>query len=179
MIKLQQPNASFKEIAVKSLGYGFVAGMVSGMVKIGWENLFPPRTIERNKINPPQRMAEQLGFPRDLIHSYIYFSKDQKVHWFTLFLHFSFSIAFSTTYVFASQYFPKIGLWEGSAYGMALWFGWHIVLMPATKTIPVPWKQPFDEHFSEFFGHMVWGWTIASTVYYLIAKDKQGKLTQV
>lgn len=26
----------------KSIWYGFIAGMISGMVKIGWENIFPP-----------------------------------------------------------------------------------------------------------------------------------------
>jgi len=36
MIKLQKPVADLKEIIVKSVWFGFIAGMISGMVKIGW-----------------------------------------------------------------------------------------------------------------------------------------------
>lgn len=51
--------------------------------------------------------------------------------------------------------------------------------MPAFGTIPAPWNQPLDEHISEFFGHIVWAWSIAVTVYFLIAKDKNGHLENV
>lgn len=179
MINLQKPIASFREICIKSIWYGFIAGMISGMVKIGWENIFPPRTLARNATNPPQHMAEQLGISPDLVHAYVYYSHDQKVFWFTLILHFSFAIAFSIIFVFISQYWSKVGLWQGTAYGIFLWILWHVILMPAFGTVPAPWNQPFAEHFSEFFGHIVWAWSIAATVYYLIAKDKHGKLTQV
>ena len=33
---------------------GVSAGVISGLVKLGWENILPPRTPERNKVNPPQ-----------------------------------------------------------------------------------------------------------------------------
>ena len=66
MFSLTKPQAGVKEIVVKSIWYGFIAGMISGMVKIGWEGIFPPRTIARNLINPPQHMAMQLGIPKKL-----------------------------------------------------------------------------------------------------------------
>ena len=28
--------------------------------------------------------------------------------------------------------------------------------MPAMGIVPAPWNQPFGEHFSEFFGHIIW-----------------------
>ncbi|MBM7543335.1 YagU family protein [Periweissella beninensis] len=179
MFTLRKPKASFMSIAIKSVWYGLIAGMISGMVKIGWENIFPPRTIARNLINPPQHMAMQLGIPKKLVESYFYFSQDQKVFWFTLILHFSFAIVFSILYVFISQYWSKIGLWQGAAYGIVLWIVWHIILMPAFGTIPAPWNQPFDEHFSEFFGHIVWAWSIAAVTYFLIAKDKSKTLENI
>lgn len=79
MFTLQKPQAGLKEIIVKSIWFGFIAGMISGMVKIGWEALLPPRTIARNMTNPPQHMAEQLGFSDKLVHSFVYYSQDQKV----------------------------------------------------------------------------------------------------
>ena len=87
MFHLTTPQANIKEISIKSIWYGLIAGMISGMVKIGWENLFPPRTIARNLINPPQHMAMQLGVPKKLVESFVYYSQDQKVFWFTLILH--------------------------------------------------------------------------------------------
>ena len=42
---------------------GTAAGVISGLVKLGWENILPPRTPERNKTNPPQKLLEQMGVP--------------------------------------------------------------------------------------------------------------------
>ena len=78
MFHLTTPQANIKEISIKSIWYGLIAGMISGMVKIGWENLFPPRTIARNLINPPQHMAMQLGVPKKLVESFV----DYLAHYF-------------------------------------------------------------------------------------------------
>ena len=67
MVTLNKPVASLKEIITKSIFYGFIAGMISGMVKIGWENILPPRTLARNATNPPQHMAEQLGDRKSVV----------------------------------------------------------------------------------------------------------------
>lgn len=32
--------------------------------------------------------------------------------------------------------------------------------MPALGTVPAPWDQPWQEHVSEFFGHIIWMWSI-------------------
>ncbi len=37
---------------------GTIAGVISGMVKIGWEAILPPRTQERDETNPPQRLLQ-------------------------------------------------------------------------------------------------------------------------
>ena len=156
---------------LKCIWFGFIAGMISGMVKIGWENLFPPRTIERNEINPPQHMAQQIGIPDDIIFSTVYYA-DQPVAWFTLILHFSFAIVFSILFILLIQKWPQDALAQGAVYGIVLWIVWHVVLMPALGTVPAPWDQPFTEHFSEIFGHIIWAWSIAATAYFLIAKQK-------
>lgn len=48
---------------------GTAAGLISGLVKLGWEDVLPPRTPERNATNPPQRLLEQLGMSPNLTHS--------------------------------------------------------------------------------------------------------------
>ena len=41
---------------------GTAAGLISGLVKLGWEDVLPPRTPERNATNPPQRLLEHFFF---------------------------------------------------------------------------------------------------------------------
>ncbi len=47
---------------------------LSGIVKLGWEVMFPPRTPERNATNPPQELLQQLGFSSEFTHQTYTFS---------------------------------------------------------------------------------------------------------
>ncbi|CAK8054811.1 YagU family protein [Eupransor demetentiae] len=179
MFTLTKPKASFMEIITKSVWYGFIAGMISGMVKIGWEKILPPRTLARDATNPPQEMLQQMGFTYDQTHAYVYYSHDQKVFFTALIIHFGFSIVFAGLFVLLSQYWPTVGMGQGAIYGIVIWIAFHLIIMPLMGTTPAAWKLPFDEQFSEFFGHIIWAWSIAATVYYLIAKSKHGKLTNI
>ena len=53
-----------KTSVMKLAAVGAVAGLVSGLVKLGWENILPPRTPERDKTNPPQTFLQQHGLTR-------------------------------------------------------------------------------------------------------------------
>lgn len=44
--------------------------------------------------------------------------------------------------------------------------------MPAVGIVPAPWNQPFGEHFSEFFGHIVWTWSIE-----IVRRDLRNRIT--
>ncbi len=92
MLLVTMLDGPVSQIVFKSLWFGILSGMVSGMVKIGWEAVLPPRTLERDSTNPPQRLMEQMGVPKSLTHAFIFYSRNQKVYWFSLILHFSFSI---------------------------------------------------------------------------------------
>ena len=59
-----------------------------------------------------------------------------------------------------AERFPQIKLWQGAAFGIVVYVGFHVILMPLMGTVPAPWNQPFAEHFSEFFGHIIWLWVI-------------------
>ena len=166
-------------IFLKSIWFGIIAGMISGMVKIGWEKILPPRTLARDVVNPPQHMLQQMGASYKFTHAYVIYNTDQKVFWVALILHFSFSIFFAWLLIYMVQFKKTAwaGLWEGALYGIIIWVAWHLIIMPALGTTPAPWQMPFAEHFSEFFGHIVWGWSIAAVGYYLIAKQKVKTLT--
>lgn len=48
----------------------------------------------------------------------------------------------------------------GAVFGIVIWVFFHLILMPLMHTVPAPWNQPFQEHLSELFGHIVWMMTI-------------------
>lgn len=120
-----------------------------------------------------------MGASYKFTHAYIIYNTDQKVFWVALILHFSFSIFFAWLLIYMVQFKKTAwaGLWEGVLYGIIIWVAWHLIIMPVLGTTPAPWQMPFAEHFSEFFGHIVWGWSIAAVGYYLIAKQKVKPLT--
>lgn len=159
------------KVWLKSLWYGFIVGMISGFVKIGWEAICPPRTPIRNDPNPPQHLAQQMGFPDDLIFATATYNENVLMP-FTLLLHFTFAIAFSFLFILLLQVFKQVAMGQGVVYGIVLWVVWHIIIFTILGTTPPPWECPFEEHFSEFFGHIIWGWSIASTAYFMIKHQK-------
>ena len=44
--------------------------------------------------------------------------------------------------------------------------------MPAMGTVPAPWDQPLEEHFSEALGHVVWLWSIE-----IVRRDLRNRIT--
>ncbi|MCM0599237.1 DUF1440 domain-containing protein [Periweissella fabalis] len=150
---------------------GLLAGVVSGFFKLGWEILLPPRNEARNETNPPQRMLQQVGLSKEFTHKYYEYS-GEKVQYVSLIMHFGFSITFSLLYVWLITLFPVIGIWQGTIYGISIWVLFHLIIMPITHTVPSISKQPFEEHFSEFLGHVFWGYiiNICYVYFYLMVK---------
>ena len=141
---------------------GLITGMIGAIVKFGWEIPFPPRTPERDATNPPQQLLEQLGMSHDMSHmTYSYLGNERPIMSFVI--HFGFSIAFAMIYCLLAEVWPRITLWQGAAFGLAVWVVFHLVVMPLMGTVPPPWEQPFGEHFSECFGHVFWMWIIELT----------------
>ena len=60
-----------KTSVMKLAAVGAVAGLVSGLVKLGWENILPPRTPERDATNPPQTFLQQHGLTAAQTHATI------------------------------------------------------------------------------------------------------------
>ncbi|MCD8915374.1 DUF1440 domain-containing protein [Staphylococcus simulans] len=148
-----------------------IAGLLSGIVKLGWEVMFPPRTPERNATNPPQQLLQQLGFSPDFTHQTYQFS-EQMLPWVSFIVHYSFSIVIALIYIYLAKKYSWIYAGYGAVFGIIVLIGFHLVLMPLIQTVPAPWDQPFHEHLSELFGHIVWMMTIELVRRYAIYKDK-------
>lgn len=138
---------------------GTAAGVISGLVKLGWENILPPRTPERNKTNPPQKLLEQMGVPAKLTHA-TYTYSGEKLPWVSYLVHFGFSISFATAHAALLEKKVKwLTVDQGVPFGLAVWIAFHLVIMPLMKTVPSPKDQPLEEHISEALGHIAWMWT--------------------
>lgn len=138
---------------------GLIAGAFSAIVKFGWEVPFPPRTPERNAVNPPQTLLEQIGFPESISRATVEFN-GWELPISSFVVHFGFAIFFGILYCVIAERWPQIKLWQGAAFGLSLWILFHVLLMPLMGTVPAPWDQPWQEHFSEALGHVIWLWSI-------------------
>lgn len=58
-------------------------------------------------------------------------------------MHFAFAIFFAVLYCVVAEYWPKIKLWQGVAFGIVLDILFHVIIMPAMGVVPAPWNQPF------------------------------------
>lgn len=168
-------RAPFWPMFFKSLWFGLIVGVASGWVKLGWEQVFPPRTLSRAVSNEPQYLLQQLGIPYDFTHTFVLYS-DNQIQWTAFIVHFSFSIFFSFLFIFLVQYWRRIAWFEGAAYGVALWFIFHLIILPAIGNVPPMWGQPPTELFSECFGHIAWAWAICCFSWLLISKQRKKTL---
>lgn len=150
---------------------GLIGGVFSAIVKFGWEVPFPPRTPERNAVNPPQTLLEQIGLPESISRATIHFNGwDLPISSFIV--HFGFAIFFGVLYCLVAERYPIIKLWQGAVFGLFLWIFFHVLLMPLMGTVPAPWDQPWQEHFSEAFGHVIWLWSIE-----IVRRDLRNRIT--
>ncbi|XCB29673.1 DUF1440 domain-containing protein [Arcanobacterium hippocoleae] len=156
---------------------GVIAGIVSAIVKFGWEVPFPPRTPERNATNPPQTMLEWFGMSAEQSHTTVTFNgNDGPIYSFMV--HFAFAIAVALIYCLIAEYWAGIKLWQGAVFGILVWIGAHLFLMPILGWVPSPFPwvaggQTWAEHFSELFGHIIWMWSIE-----IIRRDLRNRITK-
>ena len=137
---------------------GIIGGLLSGIVKLGWEVMFPPRTPERNATNPPQELLQQLGFSSEFTHQTYTFS-NMELPWVSFIVHFSFSIVIAIIYCILVKKYAYLAMGQGAV--LVLLFGYYSTLSLCQSCILyLLWDQPFQEHLSEFFGHIVWMMTI-------------------
>lgn len=155
---------------------GGLAGIVSGLVKLGWENVLPPRTEERDATNPPQTLLQQFVVPEKLTHATYHYS-GHALPWVSYVMHFGFSTTFAVLYQVLGEKIPAIKKDAGTWFGLTIWVAFHLGIMPAMGTVPSIKDQPKTEHISEALGHVAWMVTndlVGDEIYRrLVAKSRQ------
>ncbi|WP_125681631.1 DUF1440 domain-containing protein [Levilactobacillus yonginensis] len=156
---------------------GGAAGVISGLVKLGWENVLPPRTEERDATNPPQTLLEQFGVPKTVTHATYHYS-GHELPWVSYVIHFGFSTTFAVLYQIIGEKIPAVKKDAGTWFGLAIWVAFHLGIMPAMGTVPAAKDQPKTEHVSEALGHIVWMVTndlVGAEVYQRLIRQSQRK----
>ncbi len=136
-----------------ALAAGLVAGLSSGAIKMAWEAFLPPRKPGREV--PPVTLLKNNGAdPDELTYTY----NGNEVPWGVLSVHFGFSVVTVAAYSVLAEYFPKVKLWGGAAYGIGAFLVAHEVLLPKQGLSPAAKDLPAEEHVSELLGHVLWMW---------------------
>lgn len=164
-------KTKFNQSIFQVLWIGFIAGILSGVVKLGWEVMFPPRTPARDATNPPQTLLQTFGMPSDITHLTYQFS-EHALPWVSFIIHYGFSIVIAIIYILIAGKYYKISLGYGALFGITIWIAFHLIIMPIMGVVPSPFAQPFAEHISELFGHIVWMMVIELVRRYFIYSNK-------
>ena len=153
---------------------GVTGGVISGLVKLGWENILPPRTPQRDQTNPPQQLLQQIGIPASVTHAtYSYSGHD--LPGVSYVMHFGFSSTFAVAYSLWARKHPRAKGGSSALYGLGIWTAFHHGILPALGTVPAAKDQPMTEHVSEAIGHVLWMWTadwVSAAVYDRMTRSK-------
>lgn len=147
---------------------GIMGGVLSGIVKLGWEVMFPPRTIDR--MTPPQILLNDIGVN---VQEMVYHYSGVILNYGNFIIHFLFSIVCAVVYCIIAEIWPKVKLWQGCAAGLVFWFGAHMLIMPIVGLTPPALSLPFDEQLSEILGHMAWMWSVE-----IVRRDFRNRITK-
>ncbi len=136
-------------LPMRHQGAAIIAGALGGLIgawfKLGWEVTWPPRALDR--IPEPQVLVTM-------------FTHVPTSNFISLVIHFSFSILSGMLYGALVEFFPIVALGTGIAFGLAVWVGAHLIVMPWMGLTPATWNLPMNEQGSELFGHIGWGLVI-------------------
>ncbi len=154
-----------------ALFVGILGGIVSGFVKWGAEVPFPPRTFSggRNEFNPPFLfLQDYLGIdPTATVYTF-----SEHIINPVMVTHMIFSLVFAIGYCLVAEVFPKVKMWQGAMAGILATVAVHGISFPLLGLTPPLSELPFDEYFSEIFGHIVWFWSIE-----VIRRDIRNRIT--
>lgn len=134
---------------------GIVAGVISALVKSGFETLIPPRTITTTP--PPVVLLEKLGINVDAM---TYEWMGYSINWGGNGVHVVFSVVIAIIYCVAVEFLPRARLGHGIAFGVGVSVFAHGLVVPLLGLSGWLWFAGPQALISEFAGTAFWIWTI-------------------
>jgi len=135
---------------------GLVAGIVGGAVKLACEAVVPPRPPGREP--PPGVLAAEIvrfADGRELTDG-----EKQRAAMTT---HWIFSALSGAMHGAAVEARPALERSEGVPFGIAIWVGFHEIVLPLFKATPPPGKLPLSEQINELVTHCAYGFAVERT----------------
>ncbi len=132
-----------------------IAGIISALVKSGFEGLIPPRTLET--VPPPMVLLDKLGFHVDAM---TYHWMGYTINWGGNGVHILFSIVMAIIYCVIAEYLPKVRMLHGIIFGIAVSVLAHGFVVPLLGLSGWLWEAGTEALISEFVGTGFWIWTI-------------------
>ena len=127
---------------------GLIAGLCSVWVKWGAEHTTPPRLPDT--MAPPVAIAQHWFGLVDPMYTFM----GTGISWGAL-VHGFMSIVLVLIYVWLSEVFPRVRLWQGVAYGICAAIGAHFIAIPAMGLSGWPWELPAAASVSELISHAI------------------------
>lgn len=140
---------------------GAAGGFIGSFSKIGGEVVYPPRPDA--KISPPALLAEKIvGHPLDPATQGTVSAA----------VHFTFGTLGGALYGVAGEFAPIVRIGFGAGFGVVMQLMTHETLVPLAGLDQPPTEQPFRDHASELFTHILYGITVEGGRRMLRAKFK-------
>jgi putative membrane protein len=74
-------------------------------------------------------------------------------------VHYGFGATVGAVYGGIAEAVPRVTVGAGLPFGVAVWLGAHVIMVPAAGLAPPPWRRPFAAELLEFVAHLLYGAT--------------------
>jgi putative membrane protein len=136
---------------------GILAGLLGGVIAAGAMSLvhkgFGAQSAEQQQSEDATvRVAD--GVPRWLANRPV---PDDKKPLAGSIVHYAFGAGVGALYGGVAELAPTVTVGLGLPFGVAVWLGAHVMMVPALGLAPPPTRQPASKESLEFFLHLVYG----------------------
>jgi putative membrane protein len=144
---------------------GILAGLVAGLVGAGAMSLVhkgltainpgpppPPAAAEQKEEDSTVKVAD--GITRLILQRPL---PDDKKPLAANLVHYGFGASVGAVYGGVAAVMPRVTMALGLPFGVAVWLGAHVIMVPALGLAPPPTRQPLGKEASELALHLVYG----------------------
>ncbi len=150
---------------------GIIVGIIGGIIRLGWEILFPIDFSE--KIDDiTKHIMEFLHITPEIMTIQYVFTNGYEWRIFYLTWQFGFSIFFGVLYVILAEFYLKLKFAHGILYGAVLWILCYAITLPLFGFIDSS-NQTWVYFTTSFLEILLWIWITE-----LIRRDLRNRITQ-
>lgn len=165
-------NCSITYRIFVSLFIGIIVGFVGGIVRLGWEVLFP--------LHLQDSLGKEASMLFDFLHidlaylqlSYV-FQNGYEWHVLSMAWQFGFSLFFSLIYVLFAEFWLRLKFGFGIFYGIFLWLCVYVAFLPMLGFVFIEPDSMMLYYGASFVEMILWIWIIELT-----RRDLRNRITQ-